>query len=196
MFGELLGIPKAMEGVYLHTVEPKNEGQRELKELLEGLKKREYNTLLLLGDTGLGKTYMAQALANTVIHNSGNPEYAALYTTHFELDLKLKSAMGAGYKGMSELGLIAKYKAYGLLIVDELGRGSSSDYSMNRIEHIVCERMANGKRTILIGNKTPNELRLVLDKQMQDRLGILEGGNRNGKAKVFLMQGQSLRGRI
>lgn len=194
-YNAALGIPRDMEGVYLHTVEPRNEDQRRLKGLLEGLKEREYRTLLLLGDTGLGKTYMAQALANTFIHNANSPEWAAFYTTHFELDLRLKNTMDAGYKGVGELELINRYKSYGLLIIDELGRGAVSDYAMTRIEHIVCERIAKGRRTILISNKTPDELRGIFDRQMQDRLGILKGGVVNSSARCFVMSGPSLRGR-
>ncbi len=192
-----LGIPESMLGVYLHEVEPKNENQAKLKNLLTELKNKKFDTLLLIGDTGTGKTYMAQALANTMIYNATYPEYAALYTTHFEMDLNLKATMNAGYSGPSEKDCIVKYKTYGLLIIDELGRAQTSDYTMNRLEHIICERMARGKRTIIISNKSPEELRGILDIQMQDRLGICEGDVKtNPMVRRCLMSGQSLRGRL
>lgn len=192
-----LGIPKNMLGIYLHQVEPKNERQEKLKSLLTELKEKKFNTLLLIGDTGTGKTYMSQALANTIIHNASFPEHAALYTTHFEMDLNLKATMNEGYNGPSEKDCIAKYKMYNLLIIDELGRAQTSDYTMNRIEHIICERMARDKRTIIISNKSPEELRAIFDVQMQDRLGIAEGDVKtNPTVRRCLMSGQSLRGHL
>ena len=191
------GIPEDMLGIYLHEVQPKSKDQEEVKKLLTELQEKKFNTLLLIGDTGTGKTYMSQALANTMIHNASAPENAARYTTHFELDLKLKSTMNGNYTGLSEYELINRYKAYGLLIIDEFGRGSVSEYSMTKVEHILTERMMKGKRTIIISNKKPGELRQVFDRQMQDRLGIMEGGaTKNGKAKFYFMSGQSLRGHL
>ncbi len=180
-----------MRDVYLHIVQPKNEEQKKLKELLTQLKMKEYILLLLCGDTGLGKTYMSQALANTIIYNAVDPEYSALYTTHFEMERKLRASMNG--KGLSELDLIQKYKNYRLLIIDELGRGTISEYMMNTLEYIISERLARERRTILITNKSPEELRTIFDRQMQDRLGILEGGETNPQARSLMMQGKSLR---
>ena len=197
------GIPKGMLGVFLHEVKPQNADQETLKTLLTELKKARaeddngFNTLLLLGNTGLGKTYMSQALANMVIHNAVFPENAARYITHYELDMKLKSVMNSNYNGPGEYDLISKYKMYGLLIIDEFGRGSTSEFTMTKIEHILTERMMRGKRTIIISNRKPDELREFLDFQMQDRFGIMEGGSRaNDLCKTFLMGGKSLRGSL
>jgi DNA replication protein DnaC len=192
----LAGIPKTMEGVYLHEVQPLSESQEKLKTLLEGLKLKKFNTLLLLGDTGLGKTYMCQALANTMIYNAVDPERAALYTTHFEMELKLKDTMTKNYNGPSESDLITKYKTRSLLIIDEFGRGSVSEYFLNRFEYIVCERMMKDRRTIIITNKTAQELREVLDRQMLDRLGLIEGGKRNPATRRLAMNGESLRSHV
>lgn len=192
----LAGIPKAMEGIYLHEVQPLSESQEKLKTLLEGLKLKKYNTLLLLGDTGLGKTYMCQALANTMIYNAVDTERAALYTTHFEMELKLKDTMTKNYNGPSESDLLTKYKTRSLLIIDEFGRGSVSEYFLNRFEYIVCERMAKNRRTVIITNKSPDELRQIFDRQMQDRLGILKGGKLNPKTERLMMNGESLRSSV
>ena len=189
----LSGLPKTMEGVYLHNVEPRNELQEKLKSLLEALKLKKYTTLLLIGNTGVGKTYMTQALANTVIYNATNQERAACYTTHFEMELKLKNTMGSNYSGPSEMELITRYKAYSLLIIDEIGRGTTSEYFLNRLEYIVSDRMMKDRRTILITNKSPDELRAIFDLQMQDRLGIVKGGKPNPKTRRLMMNGESLR---
>lgn len=193
------GIPITMKGVYLHKITPQSEYQKVLIDCLEDLRNGTYYTLLVSGNTGLGKTYLVQAMANTVIADNmaGDTERAVRYTTHFGLDLKLRSTMANGYKGRSEFEIIEEYKRYKLLIIDEIGRGTATDFMMNRLEYIVCERMARGRKTILITNKTIDELQSVFDRQMQDRLGIMDGGKTENKTSRFLvLNGPSLRGSL
>ena len=189
------GIPKTMNGIYLHMIKPENEEQETLIKLLNDLYKKKYCTLLLFGNTGVGKTYMAQALANSMIHFANNPERVARYITHLDLDLKLRATMANN--GPSEYQVIADYRGCNLLIIDEFGRGPTTNYTMTRVEHILSDRMMNQKRTVLITNKTIEELRNIFDRQMQDRLGIMDGGSYDiSKTRCYGMFGNSLRGRL
>lgn len=183
-------IPPEMQNVYLHQVEPRSDKQKELKRLLEELKQRRYLVLLVCGDTGVGKTYMALAMLNSVLHNamcdSVDVDRAGRYMTHYELDIRYKSAMDGKKGGKTQFDLYNLFTQYDMLVLDEIGRGSVSEYSMGFIENVLTKRIAWRRPTVLITNKTPSELKDLFDVQMLDRLG-------SDKARRFIMAGKSLR---
>jgi len=178
-------IPPENRRFFLEEIEPKNEGQRVLIEKLIRLARKEYKTLLISGNKGTGKTFLALAFLNSAIYRTQEPsEFTAKYVTHYELDLRYKAAMNDSKKTQADI--YNQYAEYSYLVIDELGRGSITDYSMTFIENLISRRYSWSRPTVIITNKTTKELKELLDAQMLDRLG-------NEKQETFALDGESLR---
>ena len=156
----------------LEEVTPRDGKQAKAIEFLKGLLKGEYRTVVLCGTEGSGKTYLSCAAINSKlgqIWNRGKGmEKGPRYVMQRELDMMFRSAMHED--GNSELKVFNRYCEYSLLVIDEVGRSSNSQYSMDNIELLISKRYSFHKPTVIITNDTAEELMLLFDRHILDRL--------------------------
>lgn len=163
---------------------------KKLEDMLNSLLKQEYRVLTVAGTQGIGKTFTVAKCVEQYLKEQflsrGDILGMAKFVSHFELDLSFKECMNSR-ASKTQTRVYEEFCNYPILIIDEVGRGSWTEYSANFIENIISKRYANKRTTVLISNKTPQELATMFDRNIVDRLS-------NGTTgKIWTMKGDSLR---
>ena len=115
--------------------------------------KKDGKGLLLWGGVGTGKTYYASCIANALL-DKGHP---VLMTNFSRLINKIQGM----FDGKQEY--IDSLNRYSLLIIDDLGAESKSDFRKELIFNIIDSRYRSGLPFIVTSNLTLNELRKAED---------------------------------
>lgn len=168
--GESTGWPKR----YFEAVETPPEGKEWLaafetaREFLRG-----NGILVLYGKRGCGKTRMAAELALTV----GRSQYRT--AMRFFLDVRATFGPAAT---QTESDIINELTSTRLLILDEIQERGETAFEDRRLTHVIDNRYAEMRPTILIANLTKREL--------ADSLGpsIVDRARENGKSIEFNWQ--------
>lgn len=126
--------------------------------------------LLLLGNVGTGKTHLAAAIANHVMHNTNA---AAVYRTVSGILQHIKGSYDRD-SDYSEADAFAAYITPGLLIIDEVGATKPTEFELATIFNIINGRYEEQIPTIVISNLPAGELAGALGERCVDRLR--EGG--------------------
>ncbi len=141
--------------------------ERELDRVIQILSRRQKNNPCLIGEPGVGKTAIAEALATKIIE--GNVPYKLKNKELYLVDLTALVA-GTQFRGQFEsrvLGLLGEVKAAGniILVIDEVhnlvGAGDSEG-SMNAA-NIMKPALSRGEIQV-IGATTLNEYRKYIEK--------------------------------
>ncbi len=141
--------------------------ERELDRVIQILSRRQKNNPCLIGEPGVGKTAIAEALASKIV--AGDVPYKLKNKELYLLDLTALVA-GTQFRGQFEsrvLGLLNEVKAAGniILIIDEVhnivGAGDSEG-SMNAA-NIMKPALSRGEIQV-IGATTLNEYRKYIEK--------------------------------
>lgn len=111
--------------------------------------KRDGKGILLCGDVGVGKSYMAACVANALI----DKDYSVLMTNFTRIVNRIQE----DFKGRQEY--IDSLSKYTLLVIDDLGIERQSDYMQEMIYNIVDSRWRSGLPFFVTTNLTPNELK-------------------------------------
>lgn len=106
--------------------------------------RRENSGLLLWGNTGNGKTFVAACIANELI-DRGIP---AMITSFPRI-------LNAGYDKQE---IIEQVHYYPLMVIDDLGAERSSEYAMETVYTVIDERYKSKKPLIVTTNLTLDEL--------------------------------------
>lgn len=109
---------------------------------------RSPNGLMLVGNSGAGKTHLAAAILNAVIAEA--PHIPVIGATMGELLAKLRSTYGE--EGHGEDELVRAYAEVPLLLIDDLGSEQMTDWTADRIYQIVNRRYNYNKPTLVTGN--------------------------------------------
>ena len=99
--------------------------------------------LLLWGDVGTGKSFVAACIANALIE-SGVP----VLMTNFS---KILNQMGAMYSE-ERYQYIASFTNYPLLIIDDLGIERNTEYALEQVYAVIDERYKSGLPVIITTN--------------------------------------------
>lgn len=105
--------------------------------------------LVLWGDHGLGKTHIAQAVANRLIKAK---KITSLHVTAYKLYLEIKECFRHD-STKKESEIIEKYVKPQLLTIDEIDLGYGSDTEKRSFFNIFSERIDQEKQTLIISNK-------------------------------------------
>lgn len=138
--------------------------------------------MVLWGDVGTGKTHLACGIANALMSRN----HSALYCTALEAVMLIKATFKQGRDGMSEYDVYARFGEPELLIIDEIGVQSRTEFEQMVLTSIADIRSRNCLPTIIISNLEPKEIYALLGERMFDRL-VGFG------AEVIHMPGKSLR---
>ncbi|MBR2340658.1 MAG: ATP-dependent Clp protease ATP-binding subunit [Clostridia bacterium] len=140
----------------------------ELERVIQILCRRQKNNPCLIGEPGVGKTAIAEALAQRIA--DGNVPYALREKEVFQLDLPSMIA-GTQYRGQFEkrfTGLISEIKDHGnaILVIDEvhniIGAGGNSEGSMDAA-NMIKPALSRGEIQV-IGATTLDEYRRYIEK--------------------------------
>lgn len=103
--------------------------------------------LMLMGDPGKGKTYMANAIAKEFLRNGK--------TVYFN---RMRAILDEAFENKAKIMHLVRTKD--LLIIDELGQEYHTDtkYALKQIQDIFKERQELGLPIIVTTNSYPNEL--------------------------------------
>lgn len=137
--------------------------------------------ILIIGPTGVGKTYLACALANKACRNGLDAQYIRL--PKFLYELKIARADGSYLKRLAQLSKMD------LLVLDDWGLNTLSDEQRRDLLEVLEERYANS--STLIASQIPTEHwhELIGDPTIAD--AILDRLVHN--AYKVILEGESMR---
>ncbi len=128
---------------------------RMMKDYAEGFEAGKSGSLVLFGDTGLGKTHLSSAVAKTVLEKGQDVFYtgAVSMLSDFEFQRFGSSATG------EETGMTGRYFACDLLIIDDLGTEVTNQFTTSVLYHVINTRLNKKKATIISSNLTQADFR-------------------------------------
>jgi DNA replication protein DnaC len=121
---------------------------------------------IFLGMPGTGKTHIACAVAMAAMHKHNA---SALFVTVARAVRLVKDSWSKD-SDRSESEAIELLTAPDLLILDEVGIQSGSDFEKNLIFDVLNERYARRRPVILLSNLEPKEISAFLGERVMDRL--------------------------
>ena len=129
------------------------------------LNKNEKN-LLFVGDTGLGKTFLSNCIAGKAIKNG----YTAIYQT-----APILMDMITEYKTSFDKDAVTKEKYsqifdVDLLVIDDLGTETMTDFKFTELLNIINTRIIKGKKMVISTNLSLQKLYQVYDARLTSRL--------------------------
>lgn len=122
--------------------------------------------MLLLGHVGTGKTHLAAAVANHIIHNT---RYTALYATVSQIIRHVKGSFDRDCE-YTEAEAYEAFGKPGLLIIDEIGVQNATEFELTVMFEVVNHRYEDMSPTIVISNRSIEDLPKYLGDRVIDRL--------------------------
>ena len=122
------------------------------------------NSILMCGQTGLGKTHLSLAIANVVVSMGYNVIYSSAGNLLSKLE-KEKFGRYSGEESPEEMALTCD-----LLILDDLGTEYTREFERAAIYNIVNTRLLSGLPTIINTNLLYDEIAEKYDKRVYSRL--------------------------
>jgi DNA replication protein DnaC len=133
-------------------------------------------SLMLLGNVGTGKTHLAAAIGNHVMREFS---LTALYVTASSVIRHVKASFDRE-SSHTEVQAYKLFEAPDLLILDEVGVQNATDFERTVMFELINSRYEAMKPTIVISNRSKDELPQFMGDRVVDRLR--ENG---GKLVVF-----------
>ncbi len=121
-------------------------------------------SLILSGGVGTGKTLLACSIAKAIMAKS-----SVRIITATDLFQEIKDSWGKD-SDKNEKQVVNYYGRLDLLIIDEIGVGTNSEFESNTLFRFIKNRNDEMKPTILISNLGSDEFRECVDKRTRDRL--------------------------
>tara|TARA_Y100000310_G_C20574248_1_gene759674 strand:- start:6 stop:764 length:759 start_codon:yes stop_codon:yes gene_type:complete len=108
--------------------------------------------LHLLGGTGCGKTHLLEAVGRKFLEKG--------LSVRYEYSPEVVERFRATFRGEKEDAeeLMLWYQMKDLLVVDDLGAGRSTDFSIETLGTLVDQRIRSGKRMIVTSNIAKKEV--------------------------------------
>lgn len=146
--------------------------------LFEEFANGDWLNLVVIGKTGVGKTHLAVAAMRAAMERDWQQRRTFRWVKESRI-LREAKAMFGRKDGPTEQDVIDRYSAYDMLVIDEIGKVRSSDYTYQTIEDIIDAR-AEKRQTVILGNVTPDELKAHFTDGALSRLSF------RGKTHAFV----------
>ncbi len=151
-------IPKAFKNKKLGTYKPLSDSQGKallitkkfVDEFKSGVTDR---GLLFTGNVGVGKTHLAVAILNDLIEAG----YRGLFINFIHLIEKIKQSYGNNQTFFSEPEIFEKIKKSHIVVVDELGAATPTEFVFNKMYDIINYCFSEGISIIFTTNYPLNE---------------------------------------
>lgn len=135
------GVEPEFIGKTLDDYIAENDTERAALQAAKDLDEGKIKKLLLLGDNGVGKTLLADALVQK--HNG-------IRITMFELSARIR----AGYNnGISEIEILNHLLTHSIIVIDEVGRTKGSDAERNWMSYLIDKAHTRGILLFMISNR-------------------------------------------
>ena len=125
----------------------------ELKAFAESFDSDTYKNFIMLGTTGLGKTHLSTAVAESVIKRG----YSVVYVSAVSMIRDFSNSIQWGRD--NEIADVSKYYDCDLLIIDDLGTEVTNRLTQSYFYEVVNERINARKCTIINTNLTVAEIK-------------------------------------
>lgn len=140
---------------------------------------KKYESVLLTGLTGCGKTHLAVAMARHIITGAKKPIYSeyegervGLFVTVPELLLEIRKSFGK--EDQDESKIVDKYSNVSLLILDDLGAEKCSEWAEATLYIIIDRRNRDEMMTIVTSNLSLPEIEQHLGARIASRLSDMK----------------------
>ncbi len=143
------GIPPRLHAASLDNIAVDN-GNREAVEAARSFIETPRDALLLHGDTGRGKTWLAAAIARELIIRGA--------WTQFTAASDMIADLAQSYKEDSFEMTFKKYKNVPVLIIDDLGVEKDTERSLEHVYNLIDHRYAWERGTVITSNMRGKEL--------------------------------------
>ncbi len=128
---------------------------------------KEYNNLLLYGNTGVGKTFLANCIAKELLDRA----HTVIYLTAFQLfDILEKSKFGKGEDNFEFRNQFDYILDCDLLIIDDLGTELNNSFINVQLYLCINERFLRRKSTIISTNLSLDNINTVYSERVFSRL--------------------------
>lgn len=108
---------------------------------------------------GTGKTHITHCIANRL----SQMEIPALYITEANLYNEIRSSYNR-HSDVAEEDILAKYERVPVLLIDDMFKTKITDWTEDKLFHLLDARMGPGKVTIINSNYRPSRIRDMLPK--------------------------------
>lgn len=112
----------------------------------------QFNPMFIFGPSGCGKTHLVNAIGNHC--KKIYPEKRILYVSARTFQLQFTNATHTGQQN----DFIAFYQTIDMLIVDDIQEWMTATRTQDAFFHIFNHLFKNGKRLILVSDRTPAEM--------------------------------------
>lgn len=117
-------------------------------------------SIMMLGDTGLGKTHLSLSIAGEIMQNG----YSALYSSAPDLFRRLQNEYyGKGEQGVDTMDTLLKAD---LVIIDDLGAEIENQFNISALYNLINMRL-NANRPVIISTNLTLKL---IEKRYTDRV--------------------------
>ena len=137
-----------------------------LKKYLEAFDSAAVNSLFLTGPSGTGKTYLAGCLAKSLIDR----QKTVIYVSAADLFDMYRKAVIHGEEADRTAARLEKIDECDLLVIDDLGTDSVSDFSVSRLFSVISHRLSGGLATIISSNCDLNEISRMYGERISSRI--------------------------
>jgi len=187
------GIPKRFWECSLESYQGDEDGPRSVRkwavEFVETVDTSPQGAILV-GKTGTGKTHVVCGILRATMERlpAFFSEFATayqervLYTTVSRMVQDIRDS----WQNRSEKDARQKFKAPRLLVVDEIGAQSGTDFERNTLFDIIDARYGAEKPTILVSNLPMDQVETLVGERVIDRM-------REDGGKVFIFDWDSHR---